>query len=70
MKRLKIIADSKIPYLKGILEPYARISYYPPQEITADKVHDADILIIRTRTRCDKQLLGNSRSRLLCRKDK
>ena len=50
MKRLKIIADSKIPYLKGILEPYARISYYPPQEITADKVHDADILIIRTRT--------------------
>ena len=65
MKRLKIIADSKIPYLKGILEPYARISYYPPQEITADKVHDADILIIRTRTRCDKQLLGNSRCRFI-----
>lgn len=46
-----IVADNKIPYLKGILEPYARIDYLSPERINAQTVQDADILLIRTRTK-------------------
>jgi erythronate-4-phosphate dehydrogenase len=54
---MKIIADKKIPFLKGVLEPFTDIEYYSGSEITKDKLADTDALIIRTRTRCDAQLL-------------
>ena len=57
---MKIIADNKIPYLKGVLEPLANIEYYPGKEINAAKLKNADALIIRTRTKCDKTLLSGS----------
>ena len=56
-----IVADNKIPYLKGILEPYARIDYLSPEQINAQTVQDADILLIRTRTKCNRELLDRSR---------
>lgn len=58
---MKIIVDEAIPYLRGILEPYAEICYLPGRAISAHDVHDADALIIRTRTRCDAALLDGSR---------
>ena len=54
---LKIVADDKIPYLKGVLEPYAKVTYLPGGDITHEAVKDADALITRTRTRCDASLL-------------
>jgi erythronate-4-phosphate dehydrogenase len=60
MKRIKIIADDKIPFLKGAFEPIAEIQYHPGKEITPSIVQDADALIIRTRTRCDEKLLKGS----------
>ncbi len=62
---LKIVADQKIPFLKGALEPYARVVYLPPADITANRIKDADALIIRTRTRCDKRLLEGSSVRFI-----
>lgn len=58
---MHIVADSKIPFLRGILEPYAQVSYYEPNEITNAVVRDADILLVRTRTKVDKRLLAGSR---------
>lgn len=58
--RIKIIADDKIPFLKGVLEPFAEVSYLSPQEITSDTVQYADALFIRTRTKCNADLLENS----------
>ena len=58
---IHIVADSKIPFLRGLLEPYAHISYYEPSEITNAVMRDADILLTRTRTRVDKRLLNGSR---------
>ena len=55
-----IVADSKIPYLRGVFEPYAEVRYLPPDKIDAAAVHDADALIIRTRTKCDAALLDGS----------
>ena len=60
MNKIKIIADNKIPFLKGVLEPYADIKYLPPSEINHNSVKQADGLIIRTRTKCDAQLLEGS----------
>lgn len=62
---MKIIADSAIPFLRGVLEPWAEVHYLPGNRIAAEDVRDADALVIRTRTRCDERLLGGSRVRLI-----
>lgn len=65
MKPLKIVADRAIPFLSGVLDPWAEVVVLPGTEITADVVRDADALIVRTRTRCDERLLAGSRVRLV-----
>ncbi len=60
-----IVADSKIPYLEGVFEPYADMHYLDPGEFTPETVRDADALIIRTRTKCDAALLEHSRVRIV-----
>jgi erythronate-4-phosphate dehydrogenase len=57
MNRIKVIADDKIPFLKGVIEDYVDISYLSPTKITNETVKDADALLIRTRTKCNAQLL-------------
>jgi erythronate-4-phosphate dehydrogenase len=60
MKRI-IIADDKIPFLKGVLEPCAEVIYMPGEEIRREHLAGADALLIRTRTRCNEELLHNTR---------
>ena len=57
---MKIVADNKIPFLRGALEPYAEVVYLPGKETTAEVVRDADALITRTRTICNRELLEGS----------
>ena len=57
---LRIIADDKIPFLNGVLEPYAKIAYLPGNMITRSAIGDADALLVRTRTHCDSVLLKDS----------
>jgi|SRR5574344_52793 erythronate-4-phosphate dehydrogenase len=57
---MKIVCDNKIPFLKGVLEPYAEVVYLPGSQTTPDVVRDADALITRTRTICNEQLLKGS----------
>jgi erythronate-4-phosphate dehydrogenase len=65
LSRLKIIADEKIPFLRGVLEPFADVTYLPANLITRDAVMDADTLLIRTRTKCDKLLLEGTRVKFI-----
>lgn len=58
---LKIVADSGIPFLNGVFEPYADIVFKEGADIGRADVADADALIIRTRTKCDRELLKDSR---------
>lgn len=58
---MKIVIDNHIPYIKGVLEPYAEVIYLAGSEITRLDVADADALIVRTRTRCDRALLEGTR---------
>lgn len=62
---MKIIADNAIPFLKGVLEPYAQVEYLPGRSISAPDLRDAEALIIRTRTRCESRLLEGSAVRLI-----
>ncbi|MCM1020625.1 MAG: 4-phosphoerythronate dehydrogenase [Muribaculum sp.] len=61
----KVIVESKIPFIKGLLEPYFNVVYLAPDEITPQAIADADAMIIRTRTHCDQHLLSNSRCRFI-----
>jgi erythronate-4-phosphate dehydrogenase len=57
---MKIVADNKIPFLKGVLEPFANVVYLPGNEISRDHLMDADALITRTRTKCNEKLLAGT----------
>jgi erythronate-4-phosphate dehydrogenase len=54
---MKIVADDKIPFLKGALEPFAEVTYLPGKHISREALKGADALIIRTRTKCTADLL-------------
>ena len=62
---MQIIIDSDIPFIKGVFEPYADVRYLKGGDITADKLGDAEVLVVRTRTRCDASLLEHSRVRFI-----
>jgi erythronate-4-phosphate dehydrogenase len=57
---MKIIIDDKIPYIKGAFEKVAEVVYLPGNKTTPEIVKDADAIITRTRTICNKQLLEGS----------
>ena len=48
-----------------MLEPWAETRYLAGSEIGPDDVRDADALVVRTRTRCNAQLLNGSRVRFI-----
>ena len=57
---MKVIIDSAIPYIRGVVEPYAEVVYCKGAEIDRSVVADADALIVRTRTQCNAALLEGS----------
>lgn len=58
---MKIIVDNKVPYIRETLEKIAdQVIYLPGKDITHDIVKDADALITRTRTKCNRELLEGS----------
>ena len=62
---MKIIADDKIPFLRGALEPVAEVVYMEGKKISRADVMDADAIITRTRTRCDASLLDGTKVRAI-----
>lgn len=59
---MKVIVDNKIPYIKGLIETLAdEVIYLPGKDFTPEVVKEADALIIRTRTLCNRQLLEGSK---------
>ncbi|MBE6247968.1 MAG: 4-phosphoerythronate dehydrogenase [Prevotella sp.] len=63
---MKIVIDDKIPYIREKLALLAdELVALPGGAISAADVKDADALVVRTRTRCDEQLLAGSRVQLV-----
>lgn len=64
-KRLKIVADKAIPFLEGVFDPYADMTYLPGDKIGPEDVRDADVLMVRTRTKCNDDLLEGSKVKFI-----
>lgn len=63
---IKIVVDEKIPYIREALSAMGVEAFYAPgSAICSDMIHDADALLIRTRTQCDSTLLEGSRVRFI-----
>jgi erythronate-4-phosphate dehydrogenase len=62
---LRIVADDKIPFLKGVLEPYAEMIYIPGNEINRESLLHTDAILIRTRTKCNESLLSGTGVRFI-----
>ena len=63
---MKIVIDNKIPYIKGVVERIAdEVIFLPGNAFTKEAVKDADALIVRTRTMCNRELLEGSRVKFI-----
>lgn len=60
-----IVADENIPLLDAFFEGFGEIRRYPGRAIDAACVKDADLLLVRSVTRVDQQLLEGSRVRFV-----
>ncbi|EJW89327.1 erythronate-4-phosphate dehydrogenase [gut metagenome] len=59
---MKVVVDNKIPFIKEAIERIAdEVVYAAGKDFTPALIKDADALIIRTRTQCNKELLENSK---------
>lgn len=62
---MKIIADTTIPFLKGIPEQFADVVYLQAKDFSHSAVRDADALIVRSINKCTRELLSGSRIKLI-----
>lgn len=62
---MNIVIENNIPYIKGVFEPMANVSYLAPEQIDADALRNTDAFITRTRTHCDKNLLEGSKCKII-----
>lgn len=62
---MKIVVDDKIPYIEGVLEKFGEVVYLPGKLTTSEVVKDADAIITRTRTICNKDLLDGSSVKMI-----
>lgn len=60
-----IVADENIPLLDAFFAGFGEIRRYPGRAIDATCVKDADVLLVRSVTRVDRQLLEGSRVRFV-----
>lgn len=62
---MKLVIDDKIPYIRPYAEQLGQCVYLPGAQIARPDVKDADVLLVRTRTRINKELLGGSSVKLV-----
>ena len=63
---MKVIVDNKIPYIAGEIEKIAdEVVYLPGDAFTKEDVKEADALVVRTRTHCNRDLLEGSKVKFI-----
>ena len=66
---MRIIVDKHIPFIHEAVQkewPQVEICPMESEEIVPSAVQEADVLIVRTRTRINEQLLAGSKVQLVC----
>lgn len=62
---MRIVADTTIPFLKGVVEPSADVVYLSAKGFTPEAIKDADALIVRSIDKCTPHLLRDSKVKLI-----
>ncbi|RLD54323.1 MAG: erythronate-4-phosphate dehydrogenase [Bacteroidetes bacterium] len=62
---LKIVADSKIPFLENVFSSNVEMVFLPGNQISKNDLLDADAIITRSITKCDASLLENTKVRFI-----
>lgn len=63
---MKVIVDNKIPYIAGEIEKIAdKVVFLPGDAFTKEEVKEADALVVRTRTHCNRDLLEGSQVKFI-----
>lgn len=65
MPGIKIIADEKIPFLKQYFLGIGTLSTLSASEINSKKIKNYDILLVRSVTKVNKELLENTRIKIV-----
>ena len=66
---MRIVCDAYIPFLlEAVQKAWPQVEIIPlkPEEIDASAVKDADVLVVRTRTKVNETLLADSNVQLVC----
>lgn len=58
---MKLVVDENIPFGERFFERFGEVVTAPGRHLSAEQVHDADVLIVRSVTRVDEQLLKGSK---------
>lgn len=62
---MKIIADENIPLVNEVFGKFGEVETYAGRAISSHHVRDADVLLVRSITKVDKQLLAGSTVRFV-----
>ena len=62
---MKIVVDESIPFVRGVFEPYTQVVYKDGSKIDREDLADAEALVIRTRTRCNPELLDGTAVKII-----
>jgi len=62
---MKIVIDKDIPFIAGVFDAHATTVSLDCSEIVPKTVRDADVLIVRSRTKCGRGLLEGSKVKMI-----
>lgn len=62
---MKFVIDKAIPFITGVLEPYSQVIYKDGKDIHHEDLMDVDAIIIRTRTKCNADLLEGTSVKMI-----
>lgn len=62
---IRIAVERNIPFVRGLLDSYATVQYLSPEEMTPKLMRNIDGIMIRTRNKCNAELLDKSAVKLI-----
>lgn len=63
---MKILADAHIPFLKEVIERFGDVTYLPGNRFSREAIRDKEVLIVRTVTRFNEEMLAGTGVKLIC----
>ncbi|MGQ9665106.1 MAG: 4-phosphoerythronate dehydrogenase [bacterium] len=65
MRKINIIADEKIPFLKEVFSDIGSLTIVPSREIDNVTIRNYDVILVRSVTKINEELLHNSRIKIV-----